>query len=160
MDLKCANEFALQHTRKCDPTVKNAYLKRTYLLICYEFALGEVVISLDLRYMFDRTMVRHHKANSTVRKNGVRVHPDLFNNYDNGIPIQFLSLVNNARHVNFGIVTIRQKYTQWLVLHWCWCANQLGVCRDIRRKIGEMATALLQKDREQLPIGFIKGDRK
>jgi hypothetical protein len=56
------------------------------------------------------------------------------------------------------IAHIRQRYHRRLVLHWCWCANQLGVCRDIRRKIGEITMALLIKD--MLTVQPIKERKK
>jgi hypothetical protein len=62
------------------------------------------------------------------------------------IPLSELDILNKCvPDVNI-IAHMRQAYHRRLVLHWCWCANILNICRDIRRKIGEMVLALLRAD--------------
>jgi hypothetical protein len=62
------------------------------------------------------------------------------------IPLSELDILNKCVPDVDIIARIRHAYHRILIIHWCWCANQLGVCRDIRRKIGEMTLTLLRAD--------------
>lgn len=62
------------------------------------------------------------------------------------IPLSELDILSKCiPDVNL-IAHMRQAYHRILIIHWCWCANILNICRDIRRKIGEMTLTLLRAD--------------
>jgi hypothetical protein len=165
MDLICTNQFAIRHARKQDPAVNCAILKRTHHYISYDLSDSVDDVKVSFYHMFDRNIsIFRLNPKIYVKLNGVRLRTCVVGKkiqYDlTALPEHVRAEASRVLAMKFDHKNVRQKYAQWLVLHWCWVAKQLGLCRDIRRLIGEMATALLIKDREQLPIGFIKGDRK